>query len=155
MYKKSLTKEQALQKLKHYCAYQERAHSEVKEKLFQLGVWKKEHDEIISALIEENYLNEERYAIAFAGGKWRVKHWGRNKIKYELRQKQVSDYCIRKALKQIDEAEYLRVLQELAETKYKLLKSDQYMIRWKKTVDYLTAKGFEAELIRAALAGKK
>ncbi len=103
MYKKSLTKEQALQKLKHYCAYQERAHSEVKEKLYDLGVWKKDHDEIISTLIEENYLNEERFAIAFAGGKWRVKHWGRVKIKYELKQKQVSEYCIKKAMKQIDE----------------------------------------------------
>ena len=73
LYKKSLTKEQALQKLKHYCAYQERCHSEVTEKLYSLGVWKKEHDEIISTLIEENYLNEERFAIAFAGGKFRVK----------------------------------------------------------------------------------
>ena len=72
MYKKHLTKEQALQKLKHYCAYQERCHSEVKEKLFNLGVWKKEHDEIISTLIEENYLNEERFAVAYAGGHFRI-----------------------------------------------------------------------------------
>lgn len=155
MFKKSLTKEQALQKLKHYCAYQERAHSEVKEKLFQLGVWKKEHDEIISVLIEENYLNEERFAIAFAGGKWRVKRWGKVKIKYELKQKQVSDYCIRKALKQIDEDEYLRVLHALADTKYAALKAGQYMIRLKKTMDYLTARGFEAELVRQVLAAKK
>ena len=89
--RRNLTKEQALQKLKHYCAYQERCHSEVREKLFSLGVWKKDHDEIISALIEKNYLNEERFAIAYAGGKWRVKQWGRQKIKYALKQKQVSD----------------------------------------------------------------
>lgn len=151
MYKKSLTKEQALQKLKYYCAYQERAHSEVKEKLFQLGVWKKDHDEIISALIEENYLNEERFAMAFAGGKWRVKRWGKVKIKFELKQKQVSEYCIHKALKQIDEEEYMRVLKELADTRYNSLKADQYIIRWKKTVDYLTARGFEADLVRQVL----
>ena len=99
MYKKYLTKEQALQKLKHYCAYQERCHNDVKEKLYKLGVWKKEHDEIIAALIEENYLNEERFAIAYAGGKFRINSWGRVKIKYALKQKQVSEYCIKKAWK--------------------------------------------------------
>jgi len=72
--KQDLTKEQALQKLKHYCAYQERCHSEVRDKLFKLGVYKRFHDEIIASLIEENYLNEERFAIAYAGGKWRTHH---------------------------------------------------------------------------------
>ncbi|HRE39072.1 MAG TPA: regulatory protein RecX [Chitinophagaceae bacterium] len=151
MYKKSLTKEQALQKLKHYCAYQERCHSEVKEKLYQLGVWKKDHDEIIASLIEENYLNEERFAIAYAGGKFRVKQWGRVKIKYELKQKQVSDYSIKKAMKQIDEEEYLSVLNKLAKEKYAALKSEQYLVRKKKTMDYLLAKGFESDLVRKAV----
>ncbi len=152
--KQHLTKEQALQKLKHYCAYQERCHSEVKEKLYALGVWSKDHDEIIASLIEENYLNEERFAIAFAGGKWRIKQWGRVKIKYELKQKQVSEYCIRKALKQIEEEEYLRVLSELAEEKYASLKNEQYLIRRKKTIDFLVYKGYEHNLIAKALAGK-
>lgn len=147
MYKQHLTREQALQKLKHYCAYQERCHSEVKEKLYQLGVWKKEHDEIIAALIGENYLNEERFAIAFAGGKWRVKQWGRVKIKYELKQKQVSDYCIKKALKQIDEEAYLSVLHELAKEKYASLKNEQYLVRKKKTIDYLVQRGYEPALV--------
>lgn len=151
MYKKPLTKEQALQKLKHYCAYQERCHSEVKEKLYQLGVWKKDHDEIIASLIEENYLNEERFAIAYAGGKFRVKQWGRVKIKYELKQKQVSDYSIKKAMKQIDEGEYVSVLNKLAKEKYAALKSEQYLVRKKKTMDYLLAKGFEADLVRKAV----
>ena len=148
MYKKQITKEQALQKLKHYCAYQERCHSEVKEKLYNLGAWKKDHDEIIATLIEENYLNEERFAIAFAGGKFRVKQWGRVKIKYELKQKQVSEYCIKKSLKQIDEEEYIKVLNKLAKDKYTSLKSEQYLIRKKKTMDYLITKGFEIDLIR-------
>jgi regulatory protein len=151
MYKKPLTKEQALQKLKHYCAYQERCHSEVKEKLYQLGVWKKDHDEIIASLIEENYLNEERFAIAYAGGKFRVKQWGRVKIRYELKQKQVSEYSIKKAMKQIDEEEYLSVLNKLAKEKYAALKSEQYLVRKKKTMDYLAAKGFEAELVRRVI----
>lgn len=148
MYKKQITKEQALQKLKHYCAYQERCHSEVKEKLYNLGAWKKDHDEIIATLIEENYLNEERFALAFAGGKFRVKQWGRVKIKYELKQKQLSEYCIKKSLKQIDEEEYIKVLNKLAKEKYTSLKSEQYLIRKKKTMDYLIAKGFEMDLIR-------
>lgn len=151
MYKQSLTKEQALQKLKHYCAYQERCHQEVKDKLYELGVWSRDHDEIIASLIEENYLNEERFAIAFAGGKYRVKQWGRVKIRYELKQKQVSDYCIRKALKQIDEDQYLQLLQGLAKEKYDSLKKDQYIIRRKKTADYLLRRGFETDLVNEAL----
>jgi len=151
MLRKNLTREQALQKLKHYCRYQERSHSEVKEKLYSLGVWKKDHDEIIAALIEENYLNEERFAIAFAGGKWRIKQWGRIKIKYELKQKQVSDYSIKKALKQIDEEEYMKILQKLAKEKYAALKNEQWIVRKKKTIDHLLAKGYEPELIKAVM----
>ena len=147
MYKKQLTKEQAFQKLKHYCAYQERCHSEVKEKLYNLGIWKKEHDEIIATLIEENYLNEERFAIAFAGGRFRIKKWGRTKIKYELKQKQVSEYCIKKALKQIDEEDYLKVLGKLVKEKFASLRSYQPLTRKKKTIAYLQQKGYEYELI--------
>ncbi|MBL7757359.1 MAG: RecX family transcriptional regulator [Chitinophagaceae bacterium] len=152
VFRKQLTPEQALQKLKHYCAYQERSHSEVRDKLFNLGVWKKDHDAIIATLIEENYLNEERFAIAFAGGKFRMKQWGRVRIKYELKQRQVSDYSIRKALRQIEEPAYLQTLQQLAASKYASLKSDQYLVRKKKTIDYLIQKGYEPELVNAAIA---
>ena len=151
-YKKQLTREQALQKLKQYCAYQERCHSEVKEKLYNLGVWKRDHDEIIATLIEENYLNEERFAIAFAGGRFRIKKWGRVKIKYELKQKQVSEYSIKKSLKQIDESEYLGVLTKLAEEKYIALKGEQYLVRKKKTMDYLLQKGYETELVHKTIS---
>lgn len=151
MYKKQLTKEQALQKLRHYCAYQERSHSEVRDKLYQLGVWKKDHDEIIASLIEDNYLNEERFAIAFAGGKFRMKQWGRIKIRYELKQKQVSEYSIKKAMKEIKEEDYLKLLAKLAEDKYASLKGEQYLVRKKKTQDYLMQKGFEPELISRTL----
>ena len=151
MYKKILTPEQALQKLKHYCGYQERCHNEVKEKLYNLGVWKKDHDSIIATLIEEGYLNEERFAIAFAGGKFRIKQWGRVKIRYELRQKQVSDYSIKKALNQIKESEYLSVLKKLASEKYASLKDEQYLVRKKKTMDYLLQRGFEPGLVEKSL----
>jgi regulatory protein len=151
MYKKYLTKEQAIQKLKHYCGYQERCHAEVKTKLYELGVRKADHDEIISTLIEENYLNEERFAIAFAGGKFRMKQWGRIKIKYELKQKQVSEYNIKNALKQLNEEDYIKTLTELTEEKYAVLKNEQWMVRKKKTMDYLMQKGFEPALIIQAI----
>ena len=116
--------------------------------------WKKDHDAIISTLIEENYLNEERFALAYAGGKWRVKRWGRVRIRYELKQKQVSEYCIKKALKQIDEEEYLRVMNEVAAAKYAALKNDQYLVRKKKTMDYLVNRGFETGLINSCAVFK-
>ena len=147
IYRKQLTPEQALQKLRHYCGYQERCHSEVREKLFNLGVRKSEHDAIVSTLIEEGYLDEERFAIAFAGGKFRQNQWGRNKIKYALRQKQVSDYSVKKALKQINEKDYQAVLKKLADEKYESLKDEQWLVRRKKTMDYLLQKGFEPELV--------
>ncbi|WP_276502365.1 regulatory protein RecX [Terrimonas pollutisoli] len=147
IYRKQLTPEQALQKLRHYCGYQERCHSEVREKLYNLGVRKNEHDGILSALIEEGYLNEERFAIAFAGGKFRQNQWGRNKIKYALRQKQISEYSVKKALKQINEKEYLALLKKLADEKYDSLKDEQWLVRRKKTMDYLLQKGFEGELV--------
>lgn len=149
MYKKYLTGEQALQKAKQYCAYQERCHSEVKEKLYSFGLYKQSVEEIISKLIEDNYLNEERFAIQFAGGRFRIKHWGRVKIKYELKQKQVSEYCIKKALKQIDEEEYLKTLQKLATAKLKTLKGEKNLFtRLRKLQDHLLQKGFEPDLIR-------
>lgn len=151
MYKKQLTPEQALQKLKQYCAYQERAHSDVSGKLYDLGVWRKDHDAIIASLIEEDYLNEQRFAIAFAGGKFRIKEWGRVKIKHELQQKKLSPYCINKAMKEIDEEAYLKTLNKLASKKYLSLKSDQHLVRKKKTFDYLLGRGFEPQLINTAL----
>ena len=151
MFTQPLTKEQALQKLRHYCGYQERCHSEVKEKLWQLKVNRKEHDEIIASLIEDDYLNEERFAIQFAGGKYRIKQWGRVKIKYELKQRMVSEYSIKKALKQIDEKDYIKTLNKLAEKRYASLKDEQWIVRKKKTIDYLLQKGFESEQVNKIL----
>ena len=151
MQKKYLTKEEAVQKLRHYCAYQERSHHDVVQKLWDLGVRKSEHDEIVSSLIEDDYLNEERFAIHFAGGHFRMKDWGRKKIYYGLKEKAVSTYCINKALKSINEADYQQTLNKLAEKKYNLLKGEQYLVRKKKTADYLLQKGYEHELVTAAV----
>jgi regulatory protein len=137
-----------LQKIKRYCAYQERSHWEVKEKLYTLGVWKKDMDPILAQLIEENYLNEERFAIAFSGGKFRTRQWGRVKIKYALRQKQVSDHLIQKAMDEIDVATYQKTLLKLATSKWKLLKEEkQIFARRSKLKEYLIHKGYERNLI--------
>ena len=152
MYKQSFTPDKSLPKIKQYCAYQERCHSEVKEKLYGFGLHKKEVDEILSMLIEEDYLNEERFAIQFAGGKFRIKNWGRVKIKYELRKKQVSDYCIKKALKSIDDRDYIKTLQKLFEEKLKTLRSEKNVfVKKRKLQDHLLQKGFETELVRGVV----
>lgn len=150
----TFTPDQALPKAKHYCAYQERCHSEVKEKLYGYGLNRKEVDEILSTLIQENYLNEERFAVQYAGGKFRMKQWGRVKIKYELRKKQVSDYCIKKALSSIDGEEYERALNKLFEEKRASLRSEKNIfIKKKKIQDHLLQKGYETELIRSLIGG--
>ncbi len=152
MQKKLLTKEQALQKLRQYCAYQERSHYEVQQKMWDLGVRRAEHDELISALIEDDYLNEERFAVQYAGGKFRMKQWGKKKIQYGLKEKQVSEYNIRKALKTIDTDAYEQTLAKLAEQKYASLRGEQYLVRKKKTQDFLLQRGFEIELINKVLS---
>ena len=150
-----LSTDQALQKARHYCAYQERCHAEVKEKLYSFGLYKNEVEELLSQLIQDDYLNEERFAIQFAGGKYRMRQWGRKKIQYALRQKQVSDYCIRKALQQFEEEDYLETLQQLAVKKWQAVKeSGGSRYEWMaKTTDFLLQKGYESELIRQAIAG--
>ena len=147
-YNKQLTPEQALQKLRQYCGYQERCHSEIRDKLYDLKVAKALHDEIISTLIQEDYLNEERFAMAFAGGKYRIKQWGKVKIRHELKQRQISEYCIRKALGQIEPDDYKNTIQKLAKQKFQSLKSESPFPRRMKTLDYIAGKGFEPELAR-------
>ena len=146
------TPEQSLQKIKQYCAYQERCHAEVRDKLYSFGLHKNEVEEIISTLITENYLNEERFAIHFAGGKFRMKQWGKIKIKQALKYKQVSDYCIKKALKEIDVDEYEKTFQKLTQQKLKSLKGEKNIfIKKRKLQDFLLQKGFETQLVREAV----
>lgn len=144
--KKSPGREQLLQKLKAFCAYQERCHQEVRDKAFALGLSNVDLGELMATLIEENYLNEERFAILYAGGKFRMKHWGRIKIKYALKQKGVSEYSIKKALKQIDVDDYEAVFRKVAAQKERLLSGSQ-VAKKKKLYQFLLSRGFESELI--------
>lgn len=153
MQRKILTKEQAYQKLKHYCGYQERCHSEVKTKAYSLGLRKTEVEELTSKLIEEDCLNEEQFAKLYAGGKFRIKQWGRIKIKAELKQKRVSEYCVNKAMKEIGEKEYLSVLNKLGQKKWDTVKGKgiNLFVKMNRTRSYLLSKGYESELISKAL----
>jgi regulatory protein len=154
--RQQLTREQALQKARHYCAYQERCHSEVKEKLYSFGLGLEDVEESLSQLIEENYLNEERYAVQYAGGRFRLKHWGRVKIRYELRQKLVSEYNIGRALAAIGEETYLGALEKLAADKWEALEDEKDVFTKKHKVQgYLLQKGYESDLIGRALAEMK
>lgn len=108
-------------------------------------------DEAIAALIADNFLNEERFARAFAGGKFRVRQWGRKKILAALKQHQVSTYCIRKGMEEIDDEDYMQVLTNLAEKKYATLTGEQYLKRQFKTTQFLLQKGYEPELIQDVL----
>lgn len=151
MFKKSLTKEQVLQKLRFYCRYQQRCQSEIKEKLFELGVNKKDHDEIMSELIKENSVNDERFALAFASGRFKLKQWGRKKIQQGLKEKRVSDEIAQRALNQINKKEYGAILNKLARERYAALKHEQHFVRKKKTMDYLMQKGYEIDLVKDAV----
>jgi len=146
--RKNIGTDAALRKIRHYCSYQERSHAEVKEKLYGYGLYKTEVEEMLSRLIEDNYLNEERFAVAFAGGKFRMKQWGKTKIRYELKQKQVSNYCITKALASIPDDDYEKTFRALAAKKTGELKSEKNIFTKKKKLqNYLVGKGYEFDMI--------
>lgn len=136
-----------LLKAAHYCAYQERCHEEVREKLAEWGAYGDDAGYILQQLIEQGYLNEERFAQAFAGGKFRTKKWGRIRITLELKARKVSDYCIRSAMKEIDEGDYTKALRELAEEKYAAVKDRNPLVKKNKTAAFLIGKGYEPELV--------
>jgi regulatory protein len=146
-----LSMEQALQKARHYCAYQERSHAEVRQKLYAFGLRKAEVEEIMAQLIGEDLLNESRFAIQFAGGKFRIKKWGKIKITYELKLKQVSPYNLRLALAEIEPEEYEKVLENLALAKWKSLRGVPHFSRQARTLQYLRQKGFEPGLAQTAV----
>ena len=143
MKKVRIGKEQAIQRIRHYCAYQERAQQEVRDKLYELGMTKDEVEEIMSDLIADNFLNEERFAIQFAGGHFRIKGWGKVKIQHALQQKRVSSYNIKIGLKAIDGDAYLKTLEQLATKKWNSLKGERGLSRMAKTYAFLQQRGFE------------
>ena len=148
----SYTPLQDLPKIQHFCAYQERCHAEVIDKLYSFGLNKKEIEQIVTQLIEDNYLNEERFARSFVNDKFRFNKWGRKKIEYQLKAKKVSAYNIKSGMKAIDEDDYLKLLQKEANNKLESLKNEKN-IRTKnaKVFQYLLGRGFESNLISDVL----
>lgn len=153
--RKSLTREQAKQKALRYCAYQERSHQEVKNKLYELGLTSSDVDELLAYLITEGFLNEERYAKLFAGGKFRIKHWGRIKIMHTLESKGLSKNCIRIGLKEIDEDDYQQMLKKLISQKISEAKEENSFVAKDKVSKSMIQKGYEPELVWKILKMKE
>ena len=142
----------AKESIYHYCNYQPRSHQEARNKLYELGCKTPEVEELISELIQDGVLNEEAYARSIARGKFRMKQWGRVKIMQQLKFQKVSDYCIKKAMTEIDADEYYETLKKLAGKKWVELKSEKLQpIKKKKAFNYLAQKGYESSLINEAL----
>jgi regulatory protein len=136
-----------------FCAYQERSHKEVRDRLGKWGIYGSEADEIISELIVGNYLSEERFAKAYAGGKSRMKQWGRLKIRLELQRRGVSEYSIGQGIKEIDDTDYKSKLTSLLEKKSALLRkneTDKRVIE-QKLFRYAMGKGYEADVVRECM----
>jgi len=145
--KKSLTVDEALLKVMNYCVYQDRCHQEVEKKLNELDMYEDAKAYILSKLIEEDFLNEERFARSYARGKFRIKKYGRIRILRELKTKNISSYNQKAALSEIEEQDYLQTLKSLAELKLKSLKNIDTFKKRQKLYQHLAYKGYENELI--------
>lgn len=143
--------DEQLEKARKYCAYEERCQQQVRNKLYEWELHQREVEQLIAQLITEGFINEERFAKSFARGKFRIKKWGRVKIKHELKKHRITDYCIKSGLKEIDENEYLKTLGELAEKKSRLIKEKHPLKKKYKLMTFLVAKGFENDLVREAV----
>ncbi len=142
-----------LSKIQKYCVYQERCHKEVRSKLLGMKVYGDKLEEVMAALISDDFLNEERFAIAFTREKYRLTKWGRNKILNALKAKSISEYCIKKAFGEIDETEYLQILEAAVKKKYELLKDKEpspFKLK-SKIYTYIAGRGYESYLIKDQL----
>lgn len=145
--KKTYTVEEALTKLQRYCAYQDRCHKEVAQKLKDMQMIPQASEQIIMTLIEENFLNEERFAMAFVRGKFKIKKWGRRRLTSELKQRNISKFLINQALGQISDVEYKTTFEALAHKKANSLKGGSVLKKKKKLADYLLYRGWEPHLV--------
>lgn len=151
IYNSEQQNKEQLSKIYKYCAYRERSHSEVRSKLYEYGLPSTEVEEIIVHLIQHDFLNEERYARSLARGKFIHNKWGRNKILLQLKKQKVSEYCIKKALTEIDEELYDAQLKDLILQYSKKVKAaNDYQKRHKISI-YLMQKGYEADLVWSAI----
>lgn len=144
---KTYTVDEAQKRLESYCAYQERCHKEVRDKLKEMKMIPEVVDKIIVHLIEHNYLNEERFAKAFVRGKFRIKKWGKNRLVRELKIRDISKYSIDSALKEIDLDEYYQTLEELVKKRITQVKERNPYKRKRKVADYLLYRGWESNLV--------
>ena len=152
---KIFSREQAKIKAESYCAYQERSQFEMRNKLYEWGLHEKDVEEIITELIVQNFLNEERFALAYTLGKFRIKAWGRIKIRQGLKLKRVPDKLIAKSLKIIDEKDYIEKLRQLLEKKSGTIREKEpFKLRYK-LMRYAASKGYEQELISDLLISNK
>ena len=141
------TLKEATKKLEHYCAYQDRCHEEVIQKLRSMKMDQDEIDQIIVQLIADNFLNEERFACSYARGKHRIKHWGKIRIVNELKFRKISQYNINLALKEITTEEYEATFHNLAEQNWESIRELNPLKKRKKFCDYVLRKGFESNLV--------
>jgi regulatory protein len=144
---KRLTPQEALARMYRYCAYQERSHQEVKNKLYTFGLFKSEVEELITRLITEGFLNEERFAKAFAGGKFRMQKWGRIKIVHELEARGLTKNCIKAGLREIDDDDYRNALQDLLDKKAAQIHEEDVFVKRDQLARYAIQKGFEPDLV--------
>lgn len=145
--KKIYTVQEIQQKIAQYCVYQDRCHKEVEEKMKSFELIPEAREMILLNLMKDNFLNEERFAKSFARGKFRIKHWGKNRIVNELKMRDISSYNIKTALKEIDEQEYIKTIYSITENRNNVISESNPFKRKKKLVDFLLRKGFETDLI--------
>ena len=145
--KSSYTVDEALKKLEYYCSYQERCHKDVEDKLFKMNMIPEAKEKIILHLLQHNFLNEERFAKAYARGKFRIKKLGKQRIVRELKYKGISKYNIDSALKEIPEEDYLIAFNELAKKKLNSITETDIYKKKKKLIDYLIYRGWETHLV--------
>ena len=145
--KLTFTVEEAQKKLENYCVYQERCHQEVERKLNEMRMIPEAKELILLNLIENNFLNEERFAMSFSRGKFRIKKWGKKRISRELKFKDISEYNIRKGLEEIDQNEYLTTLEEIAIKKRDSVTEKNPYKKSQKITNFLLYRGFENDLV--------
>lgn len=149
------TTAQLLEKMRKYCAYQERSHQQVRDKLYDAGLHGEDVEEVIATLILENFLNEERFARSYARGKFRMNGWGRVKIVQGLKQHRVHPNGIRAALTEIPDEEYIKALETIVEQKNRLLKEKHLWRRKAALLRFAMQRGFEQDLVHDAIGGLK
>lgn len=145
--RKVYTVEQAMRKLEHYCAYQDRCHKEVVAKLKSMNMIPIAIDTIVTHLIAHRFLNEERFAKSFARGKFNIKKWGKNRIIRELKAREISRFNIQTALKEISQDEYYQTFDQLAQKKADQITDTNPFKAKKKLVDYLLYRGWEPQMV--------